>query len=263
MPKGRFTLMGCGGSAGVPMVGNFWGACDPNEPKNRRLRSSALVQTEKTTVLIDTGPDFREQSNHHNVNDFDGILYSHEHADHTFGIPELLVLRRMHKRRMQIYGDRVTLDALQFQFPFVFNNEHSHLYPSAAESNTIEPYKSFTIGDIDIMPYEQDHGTMTSLGYRFGDIAYSTDMKNLDQKAIDTLKGIKTWVVDAGAYNNPDNYVHANIETVYKLNEQIGAEHVYIMHLPVTMDYQTVQAELKEGYQVAYDGLEFDDINLS
>ena len=148
------------------------------------------------------------------------------------------------------------MESIKNCFPFMFSNQNSHLYPSSLEDNIIVPYKEFTVGDVNIMPIEQDHGTLKSLGFRFGDIAYSTDMKRLDKKAINALKGIKTWVVDAGAYHNADNFVHANIETVYELNTQIGAEQVYIMHLPVTMDYQTVEEELQDGYYMAYDGLE-------
>ncbi len=255
MPKARFVLMGCGASGGVPIIGNYWGACDPKEPRNIRTRSSAFIQTDSTTVLIDTGPDFREQCNKHKIEDMDAVLYTHSHADHTHGIQELSILRRIQDRRFPIYTNAQTLAELKLQFSFMFDDKHSHLYPSALEENLITPYEQFTIGDIDIMSIEQDHGTMTTLGFRFGDLAYSTDMKSLDDKAINALKGIKTWFVDAGAYQNAENYVHAHIGKVYELNEQVGAEEVYIMHLPVTMDYQTVEAELKDGYAMAYDGL--------
>jgi len=109
--------------------------------------------------------------------------------------------------------------------------------------------------DIEFIPFVQDHGTCDSVGYRFGDFAYSVDIVDLDSKAIDTLKGIKTWLVDAAGYKSTENKVHANLQKIYDLNEQVGAQEVYLTSLTLAMDYKTLCEELKDGYKPAHDGL--------
>lgn len=253
--------MGCGNSAGTPAIGNVWGNCDPVEPRNRRTRASALVRSASTTLVIDTGTDFREQLNSANVSEIAAVLYTHSHGDHIYGIDELRVLRNRTKKLVDIYGDRQAIKEIRERFAYMFEERNDGIYPRVLIENIIDEsvyYNSFFIGDIRIIPFEQDHGTCTSLGFRFGDLAYSTDMVNLDRKALDTLAGIRTWVVDAAGYRMEKNAVHATLRQVFALNEIIGARDVYLTHLSPAMDYRTLLKELPDGYKPAYDGLTLD-----
>ena len=258
MSKLKITIMGCGNSSGTPSIGNHWGNCDPHEPRNLRTRPSVAVQSEDTTIVIDTGTDFREQINRTDIKAVDAVLYTHSHGDHIHGIDELRVFRYRFGSYVPIYGNRVSIEELQERFSYLFV-ERAAIYPKVLEPHIIEN-KDFchpmTVGDITCIPYEQDHGTCKSLGYRFGDTAYSTDMVDMDHASIETLKGIKCWIVDAAAYKLEKNPVHANLKKIYELNEIIEAEQVYITHLSNQMDYQTMIKELPEGYAPAYDGLE-------
>ncbi|MBX2833494.1 MAG: MBL fold metallo-hydrolase [Micavibrio sp.] len=256
---GEVIILGCGNSSGVPAIGNRWGACDPNEPKNQRTRSSIYVRAGDTSVVIDTGPDFRAQFNRENISDIDAVLFTHHHSDHTAGLDELRVIRhRTGKNLVPCYANSETFTDLNKRFGYMFGGGNHVLYPPIIETRELGEahYRhAQNIGELSFTPFSQDHGTCETIGYRFGDFAYSMDILTLDDEAIETLKGIKTWVVDAAAYNQPTNPVHANLETIYRLNEQIGAEKVYLSSLSIAMDYQTLLCELPDGYFPAYDGM--------
>lgn len=251
------TILGCGNSEGTPAIGNHWGECDPSEPKNRRMRPCVAVQSDTSTLIIDTGPDFKEQVNRNNISQIDGVLYTHAHADHVSGIDELRVWAKHTKQPVNVYGQEPTLDELKARFDYQFEQKHP-TYPAVLTANTITGSalgKPMRIGDIDFIPFEQDHGTCTSLGFRFGDVAYSTDLIDLSDDALEALKGIKTWIVDGAGYNSETNPVHLSLERVYEFNQIIKAQNVYFTHLSRWMDYKTVLEETPEGYEPAYDGL--------
>lgn len=259
----KITVLGCGNAAGTPSIGNFWGDCDPNEPKNRRLRASIAVQSEATTIIVDTGPDFRHQLNRAAINDLDAVLYTHSHSDHVSGLDDLRFFFFRHDRTsIPIYANNETLEALLKRYDYVFlggQGASEPLYPPILRKNEIKNGdlgQKMRIGDIEFTPFAQDHTTCVSLGFRFGDFAYSTDMHRLDNAAIETLKGVKTWLVDGAAYHRMDNSVHASFDDVFKLNEIIGAQQVYFTHMSSFMDYRTMCNELPNGYKPAYDGLE-------
>lgn len=258
MTKARVTILGCGNSTGVPAIGNYWGACDPNEPKNNRSRCSIAVQTDATTLIVDTGPDFRTQLTRENIVHIDGVLYTHMHSDHVGGIDELRIMRFRNKALIPIYADPETMADLKGRFPYIFDGGKSVLYPPIVEPHILWPEKFGSLhkfGDIGYIPFEQDHGSCKSVGYRFGDLAYSVDIFNLDHRAVETLAGIKTWIVDAAGYHQTDNSVHANLETIFSLNKRIKAQQVYLTSLTLGMDYQTLISELPQGYAPAHDGL--------
>lgn len=256
-PKLTITVLGCGNSTGVPSIGNYWGTCDPTEPKNRRTRSSIAVQSAQTTLVIDTGPDFREQMNREDIRNLDAALYTHFHEDHMNGIHELRAFSYRNKNLTPIYADQATLDELHARFEFLFKGGNAEIYPPVLKPHQLEYGHTYTIGDITFDCFEQDHGSCKSVGYRFGDFGYSTDILDLDDTAVNALKGIKTWIVDGCGYNREDYIAHANLKTIYRLNEQIGAPKVYLTSLSLHMDYQTLISELPDGYSPAYDGLTF------
>lgn len=254
-----FTIMGSGNSAGTPSVGNFWGNCDPDEPKNRRTRPSALVQSETTTIVIDTGPDFREQVNRHDVSDIDGVLYTHSHGDHIYGMDDLRIYRLRNKHLVDVYGTKETLGEMQARFEYLFIQK-ADIYPQVLRPTILSPDdmgKPMIIGDIEFIPFIQDHGTCKSLGFRFGNLAYSTDMVALDDKAVDILRGVENWIADGSGYKMPKNIVHCTLKELYKLNEDINAQRIYMTHLTPAMDYQTLLNETPDNYYPAYDGLSF------
>lgn len=256
--KAKVTILGCGNSTGVPAIGNVWGKCDPREPKNRRLRASIAVRSETTTLVIDTGPDFREQLNRENISTLNAVLYTHAHGDHINGIDELKLIYFRTANLVPIYGNSWTLEDLERRFDYLFKGGKHELYPPMLRSIELQYGQAVTIGDLTFTSFEQDHASCTTAGYRLGDFGYSTDMRNLDDTAVNALKGIRTWIVDGAGYNDPNAKLHANLETIYKLNERIGAEQVYITSLSLGMDYKTLCAELKSGFAPAYDGLEID-----
>ncbi len=249
------TILGCGNSEGTPSIGNNWAECDPSEPKNRRLRPSVAVQSREATLIIDTGPDFKEQVNAHNINQIDAIFYTHPHGDHINGIDELRVWSKLNKTSIDVYGLDETLTDIKKRFDYHFI-EKSPLYPAVLNAHVISSFaQEMTIADISFIPFLQDHGTCQSLGFRFGDIAYSTDLVDLSNDSIEILKGIKTWIVDGAGNNWNENPAHLSLERVVELNKQVGAEQVYITHLTRYMDYQTLMGSLPEGFAPAYDGL--------
>jgi phosphoribosyl 1,2-cyclic phosphate phosphodiesterase len=253
---GKLTILGCGSSAGVPAIGNYWGACDPNDPRNMRTRPSISLQTEKTLIIVDTGPDFREQLNRENLGCPDAIIITHEHADHVNGIDELRTLqRRNDMRKFPMYSIPKTLDGLRARLSYMFEETENGFYPAVCEPIVLDMNKPITIGDITLTPFLQDHGTLDSIGLRVGNIGYSTDVKRLDDAAFQTLQGIETWIVDAAGYHSDTNPVHANLKEVYAMNERIGAQTVILTHLPPTMDYKTLMKELPEEYFPAIDGM--------
>lgn len=259
--KGTLTILGSGNSSGVPAIFNDWGDCDPGEPRNRRRRACAVFEVAGANLVIDTGPDFREQANGHGLSRIDAVFYTHMHADHVNGIEELRYVAAHSGRRVDVYGNSETLNDLQTRFSYMFAGSADGLYLPALQPHMIldNRYgKPLTIAGIPCVPFEQDHGTCMSLGLRVGDIAYSTDMVDLDQAAIETLRGVRTWVVDGAGYRFDKPLVHASLNKIYDLAGQIGAERTCITSLSRAMDYATLRAELPPGFEPAWDGLRLD-----
>lgn len=251
--------MGCSVSSGVPAIGNDWGACDPAEPKNRRSRACAVVRSAKTTLIIDTGPDFRTQMNELEIKEMDAVLYSHAHSDHIQGIDELRIVKLRTQRIVNIYGNDVTIGELRHRFDYLFRDHPEiSIYPQVLDPHVIDPFsfnKPMTIGDITFTPFNQDHGDMDCLGFRFGNMAYSPDMLNLDDAAIATLQGVDTWIADGAGFHREDHETHAPLSRIYALNERIKAKKVYICGLSKFMDYKMLKDELPLNFEPAWDGL--------
>ncbi|MCG8696295.1 MAG: MBL fold metallo-hydrolase [Minwuiales bacterium] len=247
----RVTILGCGSSGGVPRIGNDWGDCDPTEPKNRRRRCSILVQEKATSVLIDTSPDIREQLLDAEIDRLDGVVWTHDHADQTHGIDELRVLAIRHRKRVTTWGDRRTLDSLTAKFGYCFVQPEGSWYPPILEAKEITG--PFAIGDVDILPFEQDHGSMPSLGFRFGPIGYSNDVVGLSDAAFEALDGVKIWIVDALRYK--PHGTHAHLEMTLGWIERLKPERAVLTNMHVDLDYRTLLRELPEGVEPGYDGM--------
>lgn len=254
----RITILGCGDSAGVPRIGGDWGACDPANPKNRRTRASVMVQSDTTTLVVDTGPDFCIQLTREGIQKVDAVLYTHAHSDHVAGMDDLKVLSAKAGGKIPIYTDAVTVKELQRRFGYLFEQK-SEFYPAVVESRIFDESsmgQSQRIGDIDVIPFVQDHGQGNrSLGFRFGDVGYSTDMRGLDEAALSVLKGVRVWIADCADYSRGHGTLHATLPIVQQLNSVIGAPQVYLTHLKVFDDYERMSADLPTGYAPAYDGM--------
>lgn len=246
----RLTILGCGSSGGVPRIGDDWGACDPGEPRNRRTRASILVETERTRVLVDTSPDLRQQCLDRRISGFDAVIYTHAHADHCHGIDELRVLAQRDRRTMPVYAAADTLAMLQDRFRYAFGEPGSP-YPAILEPNEIDG--PFTLGDLEVMPFAQNHGDVTTLGLRFGGIAYSTDVVALDEAAFAALEGVKTWIV--AALRLEPHPTHAHLDQALAWIERVAPRRAVLTHMTSVLDYATLAATLPDGVEPAHDGL--------
>ena len=251
----KITILGCGTSGGVPQVGLGWGDCDPNEPRNRRKRASILVEEGGQTILVDTGPDCREQLLFAEVQRLDAIFYTHAHADHCHGIDDLRWLCHAMGEAIEIYGDKLTLEALQGRFDYCFTpldpRANRYYYKPVLNPNVIQG--PVEIGPVTVKSFDQDHGHSISLGFRFGDFAYSTDVVRLNDAAFEALEGVDTWVVDA--LQHADHPTHANLEQALAWIERVKPRRAILTHMNTRMDYQWLVNNLPDGVEPAYDGM--------
>lgn len=259
---GRVTILGCGGSGGVPLVTGYWGQCNPQNPKNRRMRASIAVEAGGKTIVIDTGPDFREQTVKFGIGKVDGVLYTHAHSDHTNGIDELRYVSILAKQKVPIWADDGTMQELQSRFAHMFIASSDGIYEQVLTPHVFanaDYGKPLDILGVPVTPFWQKHGTSgASLGFRFGDFAYSTDVSGLDDPAFDVLQGVKTWLVDCGQFGSDFTVVHPNFEMVQNWNGRVGAARVILTHLTPRIDYDTCAQKIPAGYEPAYDGLKLD-----
>jgi phosphoribosyl 1,2-cyclic phosphate phosphodiesterase len=246
----KVTILGCGTSGGVPRIGNQWGDCDPTNPKNRRRRVSILVEHQGTKILVDTTPDMREQCLDANIDHLDAVLYTHAHADHCHGIDELRPLSYLNKKPIDVYGTPETLTDLSRRFEYAFAPLGDYYRP-IVQSNPING--PFTVGNLEITSFSQIHGGKESLGFRFGSLAYSTDVVDFPEASFDALAGVDTWIVDA-LQRNP-HPTHTHLEKTLGWIKQIKPRHTILTHMALDMDYDTLVNELPDGIEPGYDGM--------
>jgi len=256
-------ILGCGSSGGVPRLGGpdgagAWGVCDPHNSKNFRSRCSLLLRRGQTTVMVDTSPDLRLQLLAAQVTHLDGVVMTHAHADQTNGIDDLRPLVLLTRKRIEMFADAVTLQRLKQQFDYCFETPPGSEYPPIVSAHELpEPFKAFELdgpgGAISVLPFAQTHGRIRSLGYRFGPLAYSADVNELDDAALEALDGVECWIVDALRYRAHPS--HANVETALSWIERVRPKRAILTNLHNDLDYQTLKAELPSGVEPAYDGM--------
>ena len=258
--KLKVTVLGCGSSGGVPRIGGHWGACDPNEPKNRRSRCSLLVERGETAVLVDTSPDLREQLLRTGKDWLDGVLFTHDHADQTHGIDDLRALLINRRRRVDVYMDAPTAATLTTRFGYCFATLEGSQYPPILNARRLDAYETVTIegqgGRIDALPFLQNHGDVHSLGFRFGPLAYSSDLVGLPEESFAALEGIKVWIVDALRYRPHPS--HAHVGLALEWIARLKPRRAILTNMHIDLDYATLKAELPPGVEPAYDGLSFE-----
>lgn len=262
----KFTLLGTGSSGGVPRVGGDWGACDPSEPKNRRRRCSALVETwhesereNKTTVLIDTSPDMREQLLDAEVKRLEAVLFTHDHADQTHGIDDVRALVIRNRAQIKAYMDEATHKTLFPKFRYAFEGQGG--YPAIFDLQPrIEAYQSLTVsgpgGDLEALPLDQEHGWIRSLGFKFGKIGYCNDVSALPDQTLAELGGLDLLVMDALRYT--PHPTHANLDQALEWIERLKPKRAVLTNLHVDLDYQTLVRDLPDGVEPGFDGWSYE-----
>lgn len=255
-------ILGCGSSGGVPRLGNQWGLCDPNNPKNYRTRCSLLVSRRSangiTRILIDTSPDMRMQLLDAEVNRLDAVLFTHDHADQTHGIDDLRPLVYFNRARIPVWMDAMTQKTMIQRFGYCFQKPEKSDYPSILELNNIEShYPRIEIdgagGNISAQPFRVHHGGIDALGFRFGNIAYTPDMNGIPSESEAALQGLDCWIIDA--LRHEPHPTHAHLDQSLALINKFAPCRSILTNLHIDMDYATLDAELPEHIRPAYDGM--------
>jgi phosphoribosyl 1,2-cyclic phosphate phosphodiesterase len=256
----KITVLGSGSCYGVPTIGNDWGDCNPDNPKNRRTVASLMIETAQTKILIDMSPDFREQSIRHDVTNLDAVLFTHGHADHILGNFYLPRLLQYYKgKALPLYADKETQHQIEKAFWFQMKENGNVVFSYGGQTHweTLVPFQDFTIGDLNITPLLQDHGDITSLAFRSGNFAYSTDFNNLSAETLAQLHGLDCWIVECNRrYTSDNKSMHLYLDRVLELIAELKPKKAYLTHMGVSMDYDSVSAELPDNVYLAYDGLE-------
>lgn len=257
----RFTILGCGSSGGVPRIGCDWGQCDGTNPKNRRRRASALFERigskGRTALLVDTSPDFREQILSVRLTALDGVLYTHDHADHTHGIDDLRMVAYAMKRRVDVYFDKATGDSIKARFNYCFETPPGSNYRPILNGHEIDGVAPLVIhgggGPIEAIPIRQKHGDITSLGVRVGGLAYSPDISDVPEAALPLLEGLDVWVVDALRHTPHESHFH--LKRALEWIERLQPKRAVLTHMTSDLDYDTLARNLPPGVEPAYDGM--------
>ena len=249
----KITFLGTGTSCGVPVIGCQCEVCQSKEPKDRRLRCSILVETEDTRLLVDVGPDFREQILPQPFRRIDGILVTHSHYDHVGGMDDIRPYCQF--GQIDVYADPIAREGMLQMLPYCFAENR---YPGVPkiELNEIHAGQSFMIGDIEVMPVEVMHGKLPILGYRFGRFAYITDMKTINDDQLPLLEGVEVLVVNALRFDKP-HHSHQLVDDAVAFTRRVGAKRTLLTHMCHDIGlHHVVNSKLPQGVELAFDGME-------
>lgn len=258
----QFTILGCGSSGGVPRPGSGWGACDPDDPRNRRRRCSLLIERigdkGRTIALVDTSPDLHRQLIDADVTHLDGVLYSHDHADHTHGIDDLRPIVLHQRRIVDCYATQRTQESLRQRFGYIFAQPDNSDYPPIASLHPMQPNHPVVIagpgGEIVALPFSMEHGPgYEALGFRVGDVAYASDVSRLDDVAMAHLEGLDVLIIDALRYRRHPS--HFSLEEALALIAEVKPKRGILTNLHVDLDYARLLTELPPHVVPAIDGM--------
>ena len=260
------TIMGCGSSGGVPRIGGNWGVCDPSNPRNRRRRCSLLVEgytdgvLEPTRIVVDTGCDLREQLLDANVDRVDAVLYTHEHADHTHGIDDLRVLALNNRKRVEVYFSHEAANRIVPSFAYCFTAPPDSGYPPILNQNIIAADEPVVIegqgGAITLLPFEQTHGDIFSLGFRIKGFAYSVDLSGIPQRSAAAVSGLDVWVLDA--LRPTPHPSHLSLPESLEHVARYAPRQAVLTNLHIDLDYETLERETPHNVFAAFDGMQID-----
>jgi phosphoribosyl 1,2-cyclic phosphate phosphodiesterase len=255
------TILGCGSSAGVPRPALGWGAADPNNPKNRRLRCSLMVERASpegvTRVIIDTSPDLREQLLSTNVEHIDAVFLTHEHADQTHGIDDLRSVVMHMKRRIPVYLNQSTAAHILLRFSYCFEQAPGSSYPAILEARPIEAGDNRSItgkgGELTLSAFLVQHGDIPALGYRIGAAAYTPDVHDIPAESWPHLENLDLWIIDGLRYKHHPS--HFNVEAALRWLDRFKPKRAVITNMHADIDYATLRQQLPAGVVPAYDGM--------
>ena len=253
----KVTMLGCGTSVGVPALGNAgWGKCDPSNPKNRRQRCAILVEKDGFNLLVDAGPDIRNQLLAAGNPRIHAVLITHTHADHVAGLDDLRTFYWPDRIKIPVYGTTSTLDELKSRFYYLFvKNERSPTYfEPSLEVNQISPGDRLEIGGIDVKVLRQFHGRIESLGFVFDEkLGYSTDVVDMPEESFAELHDLHTWIVEG--LRATEHQAHAHFDLTFSWIERLKPQMAYLTHLGLEADYDETTAICPDGVEPGYDGL--------
>lgn len=253
----KITLLGTGTSSGVPVLGCSCEVCRSKDPHDNRLRCAAMVETKNTRILIDAGPDIRQELLRVPFRKVDGVLITHIHYDHVGGIDDLRGFCVYGD--INIYGDELITSSLPHTMPYCFPAHPEELYPGAPKLalHTIQPHMHYQIGDIDFMPIRVMHDKMPILGYRFGKFAYITDMKTMAEEEYAYLDGVEVLVINALRFYKP-HHSHQLVEDAIRVSRKIGAKKTFLTHVTHQIGlHDEANKRLPESFAFGYDGMQF------
>ena len=258
-----FTLLGTGSSGGVPRIGNDWGACDPQEPRNRRRRCALLLEQRSarggtTSVLVDAGADLREQLLSADVRVLDGVLLTHSHADHVFGLDDLRQLALRLRRPIDVYMDEFTSEVVMRPFGYCFAQAPGSSYPAFCVEHRIVHPEPFSIagegGAVDVRTVRAEHGDIHALGFRFGTLVYLPDVKRVsDEASLEALAGAEVLILDA--LRRRPHPTHLNLEEALAFVERLQPRRTILTNMHNDLDYAALRDALPTGVEPGYDGL--------
>ncbi len=260
--KYKFTILGCGSSGGVPRIGNDWGRCNPSNPKNFRLRCSLLIQKKNnlgtTSVLIDSGPDMRQQLLNARVSKLDAVVYTHFHADHVNGIDDLRMVAINIKKIIPIWADNKTEKKLKNSFNYIFKTPKGSKYPPILKLNKITNFFKISGlgGDINFIPLEVNHGEINALGFKIENIAYIPDVLDIPEKTWSSLKSLDVLIIDA--LRRTPHPSHTHLEKTLSWIEKLNPKICYLTNMHSDLDYDEVLKEVPKNVFPSFDGLEIE-----
>ena len=246
------TILGSGTSQGVPVIGCPCPVCRSNDPRDKRLRTSILIQTNQVTVAVDAGPDFRQQMLRENVTKLDAVLITHEHKDHIGGLDDLRPFIFRQQKPMTLYVDDTALPEIKREYSYAFDE---HPYPGAPTYDIHRLDEApFDIGDIHFIPIKLKHYTLTCYAFRIGKFAYVTDLSEISDEAIEKLQGVEYLVIEA--LQKKKHYSHLTLDEAIEISRKVGAKKTWFTHCSHSMGLAAdVNRELPDGMMLAYDGL--------
>lgn len=251
----EIVILGCGSASGVPVIGCKCRICREQKPRNRRFRSSIYVKKGDTSVVIDTGPDFRTQCLENGINNIDAAIYTHSHADHLLGIDDLKSFNFRKGGPVDIYLDPETAADVENRFGYLFNARvvRPNFSVVIAKQNLFYDRKLFSVGELEFLPIYQKHGKTFSYSFRFENVAYSTDFSELSEQNLADLKNLDLWIVDC--IGRKQYLGHSNLDRTLGYIEQIKPKRAILTHLSHEIDYYDLRTKLPENVEVAYDGM--------